>query len=273
MEVEFQEELVKEALRVVRAAQKEGITLRLVGGIAFRLRCPSSLYENLRRNYQDIDFIGHEKERGKIRKLFARLGYVEPRTMVNTLSLYRIIYENPQNKMNVDVFLDVFEMSHKLKFRNRMALEETTLPLADLLLTKLQAFEFTEREYKDVIALFKDYELTDIDRKEGINASYISELCSRDWGLYTTVTLNLERVRKSVASYLSSPEDQKSIFEKLLSLDQAITAKRKSLKWRLRAIIGRRLKWYEIPEEIQLRPESLHSHGERRYSIWRTFLQ
>jgi hypothetical protein len=256
IEVESQEDLVKEALRVVRAAQQEGITLRLLGGIAFRLKCPSSLAEKLKRNYGDIDFIGHEKERGRITKLFARLGYVEPRTMVNTLNWYRIILENPHNKINVDIFLDVFDMSHKLKFRDRIALEEPTIPLADLLLTKLQAFEFTEREYRDVFALIKDYDLTDKDGKGGINGSYIAKLCGKDWGLCTTVTLNLERLRESVASYLS-PQDQMIILDKLRRLEQIITDKPKSLKWRFRAIIGKRMRWYETPQEIQRNPEAV----------------
>jgi hypothetical protein len=255
IEVESQEDMVGEALRIFKAAKQAGVTLRLVGGIAFRLKCPSSLAQNLKRSYQDIDFVGHEHERRRIMKLFGHLGYIEPKTMINALNPYRLILSNPEKKLNVDIFLDVFEMSHTLRLKKRIDLDEPTIPLADLLLTKLQAFEFTEREYRDVFALLKDYELTDRDGREGINANHIAKLCGKDWGLYTTVLLNLDRLSGNVDSHFSNSEDQKIVFEKLKLLKETIVKMPKSLKWELRAIIGKRLKWYEIPEEIQTHSE------------------
>lgn len=256
-ELKSEEKLVKEALEILQAAQKPGITLRLLGGIAFRLRCPSSTNEKLKRGYQDIDFFALSKERGKIRKLFASLGYKEPRTLINILHEHRMIVENSQSKTNVDIFFDVFEMSLKLKFEKRIALDETTLSLADLLLTKLQAFEFTQREYKDVLALLKDYQLTSSESNRGINASYIAKLCGNDWGLYKSVLVNLSRVTENISSYLPSAEDKNIVLGRINQLKNVLEHEPKSMKWMLRAIIGERLRWYEIPEEIQRIPGSL----------------
>ncbi len=253
-ELEREEGLVKEALNIFRVAQEKAITLRLLGGIAFRVRCPSSSNEKLKRSYQDIDFFGLTKDRGRIRKLFSSFGYVEPRTLINILQEHRMIVENSQNNTKVDIFLDVFEMSHKLKFTERTTLDEPTLPLADLLLTKLQAFEFTQREYKDVFALLKDYDLTRSEEKNGINAAYIAKLCGNDWGLSKTVLVNLGRVMRSISSYLPAIEDQTIVFGRISQLKDILEREPKSVKWKMRAIIGQRLRWYEIPEEIKRIP-------------------
>jgi hypothetical protein len=243
------EDMVNEALRIFQAALQKSITLRLLGGIAFRLKCPSSLDEKLKRHYQDIDFFGLIRQKQKIGKLFISLGY-KPRIPFNVFHDYRLIFEHLDSKIRVDVFLSIFEMSHKFNFERRIFLDEPTLSLADLLLTKLQAFEFTEREYKDVLALLKHYELTNEDGKIGINQSYVAKLCKKDWGLCRTVTLNLKRIEENIASYLSD-EDLTIVLSKIYQLNRIIGEEPKSIGWKLRAIIGERLRWYETPEEIQ----------------------
>ncbi|MDH2900067.1 MAG: hypothetical protein PXY39_03775, partial [archaeon] len=65
---------VKEATQLIEEANTRGLTLRLLGGIAFRLRCPSTLKESLKRNYVDIDFMGTRKQRKEIQNLFTEGG-------------------------------------------------------------------------------------------------------------------------------------------------------------------------------------------------------
>jgi len=237
-----------EATRIAKVASERGVTLRLLGGIAFRLRNPSSLSENLRRHYVDIDFVGLRKQRKQIEALFTELGYF-PRTTFNALNgLSRLIFNDIENERRVDIFLNVFEMCHKLDFTDRLKLDSQTLPLADLLLTKLQVYEITEREYKDVIALLKDHRLGEVDDANTINQAYIAKLTSSDWGLWRTIILNLERLDERLDSYLRDHQHQSEVRAKIAQLKKRIEQEPKSMGWKIRARVGDKVKWYELPE-------------------------
>lgn len=230
-------------------ADAKNVTLRLLGGIAFRLRSPSSLSGGLQRRYVDIDFVGLRNQRREINELFNELGYT-PRTTFNAMNGHtRLIFNDIANERRVDIFLNVFEMCHKLDFTDRLKLDTITLPLADLLLTKLQVYEITEREYKDVTALLKDHEVGESDDdREIINGKYIAKLCSQDWGLWKTVGLNLERITSAITTYLPNPEDQKLVQARIDRLKQLIEREPKSFAWKVRARVGEKKRWYELPE-------------------------
>jgi len=240
---------VDEAQRIVKEADSRDVTLRLLGGIAFRLRSPSSLHASLKRKYVDVDFVGLRKQRKEIQNLFTDLGYT-PRTTFNAMNGHtRLIFNDIQNERRVDIFLNEFEMCHKFDFTDRVKVDKLTLPLADLLLTKLQVFEITEREYRDVIAFLKDHGFSDNDKDtETINAKYISGLTANDWGLYKTVTLNLGRIEESLPNYLPLPEEQAFVKRKIEQLRKRIDDEPKSFRWKMRARVGESVKWYELPE-------------------------
>jgi hypothetical protein len=241
-----EKDAVIEATRIVEEAKRRNITLRLFGGIAFRLRSPSTLLADFKRHYVDIDFVGLRNQRKQITKLFTDLGYA-PRTTFNAMNGHiRLIFNDLENKRRVDIFLNVFEMSHKFDFTDRLEIDELTLPLADLLLTKLQVFEITEREYKDVIAFLYDHNLGETDDNNTINMKHIAKLCSNDWGLWRTLSLNLERIRDALPKY--APDHQEVVMNKIDRLKRRIDEEPKSLGWKMRARVGDKVKWYELPE-------------------------
>jgi len=240
---------VDEAKRIISTGNERKVTLRLLGGIAFALRSPSSQIERLKRNYADIDVVGLRKQRKEINALFLDLGYT-PRTTFNAMNGHsRLIYNDIANERRVDIFLNEFEMCHKFDFADRLQYHNLTLPLADLLLTKLQVYEITEREYKDVIALLKDFKFTDNDKdSDKINCKYIARLTADDWGLWKTVTLNLERIGSSLHLYLPNEAEREEVKKRIEELRKSIDAEPKSLGWKMRAKVGERVKWYELPE-------------------------
>jgi hypothetical protein len=239
---------VQEAKRLVEEANKRGVVLRLLGGIAFRLRCPSTLKESLKRNYVDIDFIGNRRQRKDIQNLLTDSGYT-PRTTFNTMQGFRrLIFNDIPNERRVDIFLNEFEMCHKFDFTDRLKLDTLTLPLADLLLTKLQVYEITEREYRDVIAMFSDHDLGNSDSSELINSKYIAKLCSDDWGLWRTITLNLERISSALPNYVPSSDGQSQVKSRIDMLWKTLDTEPKSFRWKVRARVGEKVRWYELPE-------------------------
>ena len=86
--------------------------------------------------------------------------------------------------------------------------------------------------------LLLEHPLGDID-KETINIKYIAELCSNDWGLWRTTTMNLDKVRQLAHGYEQLKDEQKTHVEaQVVSALERIEGEPKSLAWRLRARVG-----------------------------------
>ncbi len=155
----------------------------------------------------------------------------------------RLIFDDPAQGRHVDVFLDVLRMCHDLDFRRRLNLDAQTLPLADLLLSKLQIVEMTERDALDTLAILRDQTLRDGD-EAGINLRRLAEVCGGDWGWWRTTGDNLEKLSVRSAGFADCREQ-------VLRLRQFLRDVPKSPRWRARAVIGDRKRWYELPEEVR----------------------
>jgi hypothetical protein len=252
----------EEAIRIINRAEKDGIRLRLLGGIAIKLRCKSAAHRTLTRSYADIDMVGSSKQRKGIKALFPELGY-SPREVFNRLHPERLIFHDLEHRRRVDIFLDYMQMCHRLDFRNRLGLHPYTIPLADLLMTKLQVVEMTEREIKDVLAMLMDHPIGETDDSETINGRYIAQICADDWGIFKTFTVNLVNIGRFLSEYLPSPEDAGKVKERLDTLHRMIMDAPKTSRWKIRAVIGEKKKWYELPETDKPIVESAFPGNER----------
>jgi putative nucleotidyltransferase-like protein len=244
------ESLSEEAERVIQAAEKKGITLKLLGGIAVSKRCPSASKPPLARSYVDIDVMGKRKEVSKINQLFKELGY-KPRERFNALHGSRLIFNDIEHQRRIDVFLDVFQMCHKFDFRDRLDLEPKTISLSDLLSTKLQIVEINQKDVKDIFALLLDHEVSTEEVPDKLNGAYIAKLCAEDWGVYKTFTANLSKLPGFAASTGLDQEQTKLVSERRSGLLASIEAAPKSMGWKMRAAVGERRRWYELPEADQ----------------------
>jgi hypothetical protein len=237
-------EIVNAAMRIVDDARIENRTLRVLGGAAIAIHCPSAKEAPFAREYPDIDIFAHAKDDVAIKKLLASLAY-EPIKKFNALhGRKRLKFYSEQSGIGIDIYLDMFEMCHKLDFKNRLELDEYTISLADLLMTKLQMVKFTERDARDTIAIIKDHDLG-AGNPEKIDVDYIAKLCSDDWGLYKTLTMNAEIITGMVADYHLSKEETQKIRSRFTSFLRRLEEEPKSSKWRKRAAVGEKSQWYE----------------------------
>jgi hypothetical protein len=243
-------DIVVAANQVVDGARARSLTVRLIGGMAIKLRCPSTSHPALARNVPDIDLIALKKDSRELPNLFGSLG-LEPMKMFNALhGDKRMLFMEPGGGRQIDVFLDVFEMCHTFDFRKRLQLDDVTLPLADLLVTKLQIIEINEKDYKDIIALFLDHRLSASDEKESVNAAYIAGLCSDDWGVWRTLTRNLEWTRSHLEPMDLEPEKKDVVRGRISDLLDRIAKEPKSLRWKMRSKVGERMLWYDLPDKV-----------------------
>ena len=246
---------VAEAQRLLEEARRRKIVLRAVGGVAISLRAPSVASLLPPRDYHDIDVAGRGGSSAKITDLYHDLGYEASRRFNTMNGQERLIYWDPVNGRRVDVFLDILRMCHELSFRDRLEVDLETLPLADLALMKLQIVQLTDRDGQDMCALFADHDLSE-SGDDGISVRRILAICATDWGWWRTVTGNLERlVTEWRDEAAAGPHAQTGILER--AVERAIRLRvildhaPKSSRWKMRAAIGERRVWYELPDEIR----------------------
>jgi hypothetical protein len=252
-----------EALRIIALADERGLLVRLMGGLAFHAQAPTWTART-DRDGRDIDLATRSTDRTALSDLLIGEGYT-PDRQYNALYGHKQLYFVDESKGRpVDVLVDRLEMCHRFEFRDRLAISRPTLPLAELLLTKLQIVKINRKDLLDVLILLASHPLAAASDGAGegaragatINVSRITGLTSADWGWWRTVTGNLDRLRTYVETELGPneldigaplPFDPKP---QLSALADAIEAAPKSTKWRLRARVGDRMTWYEEPEEV-----------------------
>jgi hypothetical protein len=239
------------SVRVVRDANARGIPLKLLGGQAVRLLCPS--FPHRARVDQDMDFACISSKKKDVIEFFAEEGFLGDRKF-NTLHGDRQMYfTTADGSTSVDVIMDRLNMCHILDFADRIDRMPDTLDVADLLLTKLQVFELNRKDVHDILHLFSGYSVADGDEPGTIGTGRVGKLVGEDWGWWRTTTMNLDKVilyaegRPPDLVPEDPPLDPSAQARALLDLCNAAP---KTLKWKLRAKVGDRVQWYQLPEEV-----------------------
>jgi hypothetical protein len=243
-----------EGRQLVDAARSQGFTLRLLGGLGVREHCRS--FELCERDYSDLDMVAPAKQARRLAALFRGFGYVENFEVSAATANAELQFVRPCEHRgepggdpahagdHIDVFLDTFRMDHDIALARRLEIEPYTLPLADLLLTKLQIFRLNEKDMRDIVTLLADAEVGDHDAPGVINGPYIGKLCADDWGLFYDVAINLQLVGERAATFALSDAQLALVRRGLMRLVAAIDGAPKSVRWRLRARLGTRAPWH-----------------------------
>ena len=238
--------------RIIDASQQAGLSLRVIGSLAFQMHCPQFgfLQQAMGRAYTDIDFAGYRVQSKEIKVLMAGLGYQEDREIYIVSEGNRSIFNNPKNGLHVDVFYDKLDFCHVISWEGRLEVDTPTIPLAEMVLEKMQIVQINEKDVIDTIMLLMEHELGD-NEKETINIVRIAELCAKDWGLWRTTTMNLDKVKKLADGYPQLSTEQKSRVNAQVNAALArIEKEPKNMAWRLRSRVGDRVKWYKEVDEV-----------------------
>jgi hypothetical protein len=245
-----------ESMRIVDLADKRGLQVRLMGGMGIRAHAPD-WPARTRRVEVDLDFATRSKDRRAFYELLEAEGYTPDKRHNALFGGKQAYFVDVARKRPVDVLVDSLEMCHRFEFADRLALSTPTLPLAELLLSKLQVVKINRKDVLDALALLADYPLAEGDEAgDAISLRRITGLTSNDWGWWRTITDNLDKLRTIAEGDLQPGElefGRASRFKpsaQIATLREAIDAAQKSTRWRLRARVGDRMVWYEEPEEV-----------------------
>ncbi|MFQ6089247.1 MAG: hypothetical protein ACE5K0_10150 [Candidatus Methanofastidiosia archaeon] len=250
-----------EAKRIVNEAKKKGLIIRILGGVAIRMHCKEQeeLAKRLSRlvgtsyikgeqEFTDLDFAAYRKQREKLPDFFRDLGYLKRKTTLATAASERHIYFHKDGWFHLDIFFDKLLMNHDVPFIDRLELDYPTITPTDLFLEKVQILQFTEKDLKDTWLLLRAHKVSSKE-EETINAEYISEILSRDWGFYHTVVTNIKGIRDlAEESRELREEDRRDIISKLDTISERIEESPKSFSWKMRAKIGTKKQWYRPVE-------------------------
>ncbi|HLZ96279.1 MAG TPA: hypothetical protein VKT20_13200 [Candidatus Dormibacteraeota bacterium] len=237
---------IDEAGRVAEAAKKAGVNAKLLGGAGIHLHSPSAGRPPLKRKYGDLDYAIPGKDRKGVLDLFPALGY-EANDRFNLMNGDRRLYfYDGVNSRQVDVFVDIFKMSHVIDLRSRLGHAGPCASPSDLLLSKMQIYEVNRKDLIDLVALLLDHGIG--TGGDEIDAGYIARLAANDWGLCRTLELN---VAKLLLTLDELDVDRELVRSRISEVWATVEQCPKPLKWRLRAQVGDRLQWYELPEEVR----------------------
>ncbi len=252
---EILEDFYKERTRILEALaqpENQGVMMRLIGALAFRTQCPKYGYiqDRLGRQFTDFDFASYPRFRGDIRRILTELGYEEDKQVTQLFVERRMLFHDPTFDRHADVFFNSLDFCHNLSFVGRLEKEQLTLPLAELLLEKMQIVQINEKDLIDTVMLLREHPIGDSD-KDTINAQVIAHTLGNDWGFWRTVTGNLQVLDEHMDEYAQlSAEDKSVVHDRIRELQERIDKEPKSVRWKARARIGEKVKWYKDVEEL-----------------------
>jgi hypothetical protein len=242
-----------ELKRINKASEDEGVILRVIGSLAFQIHCPrfGYLQQAMGRAYTDLDFAAYGKQTTAIHELMGKLGYNDNKEVFMVSGGERAIFEKADIGLHVDIFYEKLDFCHVIRWDGRLEVDSPSIPLAELLLEKMQIVQINEKDVIDSIMLILEHPLGDTDH-ETVNIARVAQLCASDWGLWRTTTMNLDKVRALAQGYNQIRQEEKARVDSQVEAALArIEAEPKSMGWRLRDRVGDRVKWYKDVDEVQ----------------------
>jgi hypothetical protein len=244
-------DIVKEMYRLVDAANARNIQLRAIGGLAVQVHNKKN-HPAFIREFGDLDFVVAGKQRRDFETFMPTVGY-SAHKQFNTLNGdQRQIYYHNDNEMKIDIFIGDFEMCHKIPMENRLTADPVTIPLAELLLSKAQIVELNHKDLMDIASLLLNNELGNNDQ-DTINLQILAQLCSQDWGLYKTTSINLGKVEEMIKKedMALTQEEKNLVIARVQEIQRTFEEMPKPLPWQIRDRVGTRVKWYIEVEEVR----------------------
>jgi len=249
-----QQEFLDKAHEIVEEGQKRGATLRLLGAVAFHIHCPEfhGFQAKANRLFTDLDFAAYFRDNASIRYLFTDMHFQEDREVAVVYARDRLVFNDLNSTLHFDIFFDKLDFCHPIPWAGRLEVDSPTIPLAELLLEKMQIVKINEKDVIDTVMLVREHAI-DTGDSETINGARIARMCARDWGLWRTVTMNLRKVVDLSKGYAwLEATDRRVVEDRVGELLDVIEREPKSAAWKARNLVGDRVQWSKDVPEVSM---------------------
>ena len=222
------------ATSLIAAAEERALPLVLLGGAAVATLCESARAGGpYTRALGDVDLASTSKAKPAVDRFLLEAG-LEPDDEFNRMNGYIRLRYFDTDESHVDVFLDELRLCHLVQWRKTLVAGQPTLPLPELLLTKLQVVELEPKDVSDLSALLTD-------RWDDLDFGRLHALVRDDWGLWRTARGTLEVLAERPDSPAAARAGE---------LLEGWGGVKLTPRARARAMVGDRVRWYDIPEEV-----------------------
>lgn len=231
------DELTNEAVRLISEAAGQAIVLRALGSVGVSMHCDAAASDLSRRGREpkDIDLVTRKKDRRKMQSFFEDRGYQTDRDMLVSMEGTRFLFKKPETGIAIDVFVEVLDFCHPHDVGERMG-PGPSLPIEDLLLSKLQIVDLTGNDLTDLSAIFGNHDVGERGDEEVIDGEYVAKVLADDWGFWRTGTGNLAKVEAELSDGAA---------DRALRLRRVIDETPKTWRWKARARLGERAQWWQ----------------------------
>lgn len=209
----------------------------------------SRIMDEIERPAKDLDLVVRSSDRRRLRSMLEARGYEVDRDLLVAMEGQRFAFHHSERGVDIDVFVDKLEFCHTIELTGRWELHETTIPLEDLLLQKLQVHEPTHSDLIDSAVLLASHRVG-IGGAEEIDPGYVGSVLARDWGFHRDAVANLKRVNDSAGAEVALPADHVGrVRDVAAQLLEAIDSAKKTMSWKMRDRVGERMQWWEDVSE------------------------
>lgn len=262
-----EEQFLTDALHIIDEAENSGLKIRILGALCGYIKNQEldpkidQVYRTLGRLegtstlFTDLDLMAYSSQRGKIMDLFEKKLKLVPNRYFNMArGHHRLMYEKTR-EFQIDLFFDRLQYSHNVEFgskpgNGRLELDYPTISLADFVLEKLQIHQINRKDLVDIIILLKNHEVADHFEKGKVDAGYIAQVLSDDWGFWYDATQNIQKIRNELSSLARKLPDHEVVSSRLDQLSAIIDACPKTLGWNARSKSGTSTPWFTEVFEI-----------------------
>ena len=194
------EDIVQEAQAVMDASDQGAVGARLLGGIAIRLRTPGGLHPAFERSYKDIDLVAPRRsgqvalsahaDRDGVRGQHRLQRHQRPTAGCSSTTTSTAARSTSSSAPS--------RCATRSRSGDRLDVDALTVPLAELLLTKLQIVELNEKDRRDSSCSSTTRSPT--PTTDAVNSARVADLLRGRLGLWRTTTTNLADARRLAPS-------------------------------------------------------------------------
>jgi hypothetical protein len=251
--------LAKLAKALIDGATEQKIELRTFGGIGVRTHCQglggNALADRSYKNY-DLDLVADASRIPSVHRFMLGSGLDMADFGEYPGGEYRLYkwQRSGRTACTIDIYFGRLRFNHEVPSPYFDKDNEYTVPITQLLLSKLAIVELNEKDKIDIVSILAEHQLGNSAGKEILQIPILRKVWCRgwkSWGTARTCLLNVRAVRDYVRSLSYAEELLGQVCEKLDDLEKLILQRPKSLSWKARDVFGAKIAWYDIVRPVK----------------------